>query len=90
MSVVGGAQRDGLSNARRLNLQLESMRDVPMAGRRDKVEHGVDSIVCEARITPDARLFGEMIVVLSFKVADNLREAVMVLSVLPLTIASYS
>lgn len=59
-----------------------------MAGRGDKVEHGVDSIVREARITPDARLFREMIVVLSFKVADNLREAAMVLSVLPLAIAS--
>lgn len=43
-----------------------------MAGRSDEVEHGMNSVVPEARITLDARLFREMIVVLSFKVADNL------------------
>lgn len=43
-----------------------------MAGRSDEVEHGVDSVIPEVRIALDARLLREMIVVLSFKVADNL------------------
>lgn len=53
-----------------------------MSGRSDKVEHGVDSIIPEARISLNARLLRKLIVVLLFQVAGNLREAEMALSVL--------
>lgn len=47
-----------------------------MAGRRDEVEEDVHTIVAEAWITLDARLFGQNVVVLSFEVTDNLGETV--------------
>ena len=47
-----------------------------MASGRNKVEQGVDTIVSEAGVTPDARLFSENIIVLTLQVADNLLEAI--------------
>lgn len=49
-------------------------RDVPMAGRRDKVEQRVNSVVSEARVTLDTRLLGQNVVVLSLEVTNNFRE----------------
>ena len=43
-----------------------------MAGRGDEVEHGVHAVVAEARVTLDARLLGQNIIVLSLEVADDL------------------
>lgn len=43
-----------------------------MAGRSDKVEQGVDSVVPESRVSLDPGLFGEDIVVLSFQVSGDL------------------
>ena len=45
-----------------------------MTCRRDEVEEDVDTVIAEARVTLDARLFGENVVVLSFEVAYNLGE----------------
>jgi hypothetical protein len=47
-----------------------------MAGRSDKVEESVDSVVAEARVTLDTALLGKNIIVLALEVADNLGEAV--------------
>ena len=47
-----------------------------MAGRRDKVEQGVNPVVSEARITLDTRLLGQNVVVLSLEVTNNFRETV--------------
>ena len=47
-----------------------------MAGGGDEVEKGVDTIVAEAGVTLDTRLFRENIVVLAFKVANNLLEPI--------------
>jgi hypothetical protein len=46
-----------------------------MAGRRDKVKEGMDSVIPEARVTLDTGLFSENIVVLPLKVANNFLEA---------------
>lgn len=42
-----------------------------MAGRGDEVKHGVDTVVPEARVTLDTRLFGQNIIVLSLEVAND-------------------
>lgn len=46
-----------------------------MAGRSDKVEESVDTVVAEARVTLDTALLGENVIVLALEVADNLGEA---------------
>jgi hypothetical protein len=46
-----------------------------MACRSNEVEHGMDTIVPETRITLDSRLFGQDIVILSLQISDNLRKA---------------
>lgn len=46
-----------------------------MTSGSDKVEEGVDTVVPEARVTLDTGLLGEDIIVLAFKVADDLLEA---------------
>jgi hypothetical protein len=46
-------------------------RSLPVAGRGDKVKHGVDTVVPEARVTLDTRLFGQNIIVLSLEVAND-------------------
>jgi hypothetical protein len=46
-----------------------------MAGRSDKVEHSMDTVVPEARVTLDTGLLSEDIVILSLKITNNLREA---------------
>lgn len=46
-----------------------------MASRGDKVEEGVDTVVPEPRVTLDAGLFSQNIIVLPLQVADNLGEA---------------
>lgn len=47
-----------------------------MARRGDKVEHGVDSVVPETGVTLDTRLLRQNIVVLSLKITNDLREAI--------------
>ena len=46
-----------------------------MPCRWDKVEEGVHSVVAEAWVTLDTRLFGENVVVLPLEVANDLLEA---------------
>ena len=46
-----------------------------MAGRGDEVEKGVDTVVSEARVTLDTRLFRQDIIVLALEVSDNFGEA---------------
>lgn len=46
-----------------------------MTSRRDKVQESVYSVVSEARITLDTGFFCKDVVVLTFKVANNLLEA---------------
>ncbi len=43
-----------------------------MAGRRDKVEHGVHTIVSEAGVTLDTRFLSKNVIVLPLQVADDL------------------
>ena len=52
--------------------QCEHLR---MAGGRDEVEESMHPVVPETRVTLDSRLFSENIVILAFKVADDLLEA---------------
>jgi hypothetical protein len=52
-----------------------------MAGRSDKIEQCVDTIIAETGVTLDTRLLRKNIIVLSFEITDNLSEA-MNLSVL--------
>jgi hypothetical protein len=46
-----------------------------MAGRRDKVEKGMHSVVSESGVTLDTRFLGQDVIVLSLKVANNLGKA---------------
>ena len=43
-----------------------------MAGRGNEVEHGMDTVVPESRVTLDTRLLGQDVIVLSLKVSYNL------------------
>ena len=45
-----------------------------MASRGDEVEQRVNTVVPEAGVTLDSRLFGKDIIVLAFNVAHNLLE----------------
>ena len=45
-----------------------------MAGRRDEVKQGVDSIVTETGVTLYTRLFSENIIILTFKVGHDFLE----------------
>ena len=47
-----------------------------MASGRDEVEESMNPVVAETRVTLDTRLFRENIVVLAFKVANNLLEPI--------------
>jgi hypothetical protein len=46
-----------------------------MAGRSDKVEEGMHTIVAETGVTLDTRLLGENIIVLSLEIANNFAKA---------------
>lgn len=46
-----------------------------MSSGRDKIEKGVNTIVAEAGITLDTGLLCKNIIILSFKIADNLAKA---------------
>jgi hypothetical protein len=46
-----------------------------MASGRDEVQESVHSVVVEARVTLDAALLGEHVVVVALNVADNFLEA---------------
>jgi len=63
------------------NLKYEKQRNgrfqhSRMAGRRDEIKEGVDSIVAETRITLYTGLFSENVVVLTFKVSHDFLEAI--------------
>ena len=47
-----------------------------MAGWRNEVEESMNSVVTEARVSLDARFFGENVIVLALQIADNLLEAI--------------
>ena len=65
----------------RQNMNLTSNREyVRVSGRSDKVEEGMDTIVAEARVTLDARLFREDIVVLTLNIPCNLSKAAVTVS----------
>jgi hypothetical protein len=48
-----------------------------MAGGCDKVKHGVDAVVPETGVTLDTGLLGQNVIILSLKIADDLREAIL-------------
>jgi len=60
-----------------------------MAGRCDKVEKSMDTVVAESGVTLDTGLFCQNIIVLSLKVANDLAEAA-ILSVTVLLSLCYS
>lgn len=45
---------------------------LPVTGRGDEVEHSMNSVVPETRVSLDTRLLGKNIVILSLKISDNL------------------
>lgn len=47
-----------------------------MSSGSDEVEHGVDTVVPEARVTLDTRLLGEKIIILPLEITDNLGETI--------------
>lgn len=47
-----------------------------MAGRRDEVQQGVHSVIPESRVTLDAGLLSQNVIVLTLEVADDFLEAV--------------
>jgi hypothetical protein len=47
-----------------------------MSSRRDEVEQSVDTVVPEARVTLDPRLFCQYVIVLTLEVANYLLKAV--------------
>jgi len=56
-------------------MMLELERDVPMARGGDKVEHDMDTIISETRVTLDTRFHRKNVIVLLLHEVDNLREA---------------
>lgn len=48
---------------------------IPVASGCDEVEHGMDTVVPEPRVTLDTRLLGQNVVVLPLEEADDFREA---------------
>lgn len=53
-----------------------------MAGGCDEVEKGVNAVIAETRITLDAGLFGNDIVVLSLEVANDLAKRRLVVNLI--------
>ena len=53
-----------------------------MTGRGDEVEKSVDTVVPEARVTLDTRLLSENVIVLAFEMANDLREAGLVIDLI--------
>jgi hypothetical protein len=47
-----------------------------MSSGRDEVQQGVYSVIPETGVTLDARLLGQNVIVLTFKVANDFLEAV--------------
>lgn len=84
MTLTRGARRfiSSMSNSRRLynisakvQIRRLAIRYVPVTCRCDEVEHGVNAVVSEARITLDTRLLGQNVVVLPLEKANNFRKA---------------
>lgn len=48
----------------------------PVTCRCDEIEHGMDPVVSEARITLDTRLLSQNIIVLPFEITNDLRETI--------------
>ena len=46
-----------------------------MASRCDKVEQGMDTIIPESGVTLDTRFFRKDVIILTLKMSNNLREA---------------
>ena len=51
------------------------LMDIPMASRGDEVEHGMDTVVTEPRVTLDSGLLGENVIILPLEVTDDLGKA---------------
>lgn len=69
-----------MSNSRRLEtckqeLDWGQKQSLPMAVGSNEVEQRMNTIIAEAGVTLDTGLLCENIVVLSFKIANNLTEA---------------
>lgn len=62
----------GISKTR---LQFDRSVYIPVTGGCDEVEHGMNAVVPETRVTLDTRLLGQNIVVLPLEEANNLRKA---------------
>ena len=52
-------------------LDISCLEDLPMTGRSDEVKEDVHTIVPESRITLNARLFRENVIVLSLEVSND-------------------
>lgn len=64
-----------LSSRYKFNGLVQNCCYVRMSCRRDEVEQSVNSVVTEAGITLDTRLFGQDIIVLTLEVPDDFLEA---------------
>lgn len=51
---------------------------LPMAGRGDEIEHGMNPVVPEAGVTLDTRLLRQNIIILSLEIPHDLREATVI------------
>src|SRR5205085_7835708 len=77
MTLTRGDRRrmSSISTSRNLDLALSHCaEDVPMTGRSDEVEKGVDSVIPESGVSLNPGLFSEDIVVLSFQVTGDFGE----------------
>lgn len=52
-------------------LDISCLEDLPMASRSDEVKEDVHTIIPESRITLNARLFRENVIVLSLEVSND-------------------
>lgn len=58
---------------------------LPMSCWRDKVEHSVNTVVAEPRVTFDPGLHGENVIVLPFEITHDFGEALCCQSIVPLS-----
>ena len=52
-------------------LDINCLEDLPMTSRSDEVKKDVHTIIPESRITLNARLFRENVIVLSLEVSND-------------------
>jgi len=52
-------------------LDINCLEDLPMTSRSDEVKEDVHTVIPEPRITLNARLFSENVIVLSLEVSND-------------------